>query len=38
MVNQKLKLVNVVQVMLFCRILPFQRRDFNLWEFDPAQH
>ena len=30
--------VNVVQVMLFHRILPCQRRDFNLWEFDPARH
>ena len=38
MVNKKLKLVNVVQVMLFRRILPSQRRAFNLWEFDPAQH
>ncbi len=24
--------------MLFRRILPCQRRAFNLWEFDPAQH
>ena len=24
--------------MLFRRILPCQQRDFNLWEFDPAQH
>ena len=38
MVNKKLKLVNVVQVMLHRRILPCQQRDFNLWEFDPAQH
>ena len=38
MVNKKLKLVNVVQVMLIRRILPCQRRAFNLWEFDPAQH
>ena len=36
--TKKVKLVNVVQVMLFRRILPCQRRDFNLWEFDPAQH
>ena len=36
--SKKIKLVNVVQVMLFCRILPCQRRAFNLWEFDPAQH
>ena len=24
--------------MLFRRILPCQQRDFNLWEFDLAQH
>ena len=36
--DRKVKLVNVVHVMLFCRILPCQRRAFNLWEFDPAQH
>ena len=28
----------MVQVMLFRRILPCQRRTFNLWEFDAAQH
>ena len=38
MVDKKLKLVNVVQVMLIRRILPCQRRGFNMWEFDPAQH
>ena len=38
MVSKKLKLVNVVQVMLHRRILPCQQWDFNLWEFDPAQH
>ena len=38
MIGKKLKLVNIVQVMLFRRILPCQRRAFNLWEFDPAQH
>ena len=38
MVNKKLKLVNIVQVMLIRRILPCQQRAFNLWEFDPAQH
>ena len=36
--SKKIKLVNMVQVMLFRRILPCQRRAFNLWEFDPAQH
>ena len=36
--DKKLKLVNVVQVMLIRRIQPCQRRGFNMWEFDPAQH
>ena len=38
MMSKKIKLVNVVQVMLFHRILPCQRQAFNLWEFDPAEH
>ena len=38
LVDKKLKLVNVVQVMLIRRILPCQQRAFNLWEFDPARH
>ena len=38
LVDKKVKLVNVVQVMLFRRILLCQRRAFNLWDFDPAQH
>ena len=38
MASKKLKLVNIVQVMLICRIVPCQQRDFNLWEFDPDQH
>ena len=38
LVNKKIKLVNVVQVMLIRRILPCQQRAFNLWEFNPAQH
>ena len=38
LVDRKLKLVNVVHVMLIRRILPCQRRGFNMWEFDPAQH
>ena len=38
MISKKLKVVNIVQVMLFRRILPCQQRAFNLWEFDPAQH
>ena len=38
LVDKKLKLVNIVQVMLIRRILPCQQRAFNLWEFNPAQH
>ena len=38
LVDKKLKLVNVVQVMLIRLILPCQQRAFNLWEFDPARH
>ena len=38
LIGRKVKLVNVVQVMLFRRIFPCQRRAFTLWEFDPAQH
>ena len=38
MMSKKIKLVNMVQVMLFRRILPCQQRVFNLWEFDPAKH
>ena len=35
--DKKLKLVNVVQVMLIRLILPCQQRAFNLWELDQAQ-
>ena len=38
LVNKKLKLVNVIQVILVRRILPCQQWAFNLWEYDPAQH
>ena len=38
LVNKPIWLVNVIQVMLVRRILLCQQRDFNLWEFDPAQH
>ena len=38
LIGRKVKLVTAVQVMLFRRILPCQRRAFSLWEFDPAQH
>ena len=38
MTNKKIKLTNVVQVMLFHRILPCQQQAFVLWEFDSAEH
>ena len=38
MISKKIKLVNVVQVMLFRRILPCQIWAFNMWEFDSARH
>ena len=38
MISKKIKLFNVVQVMLFHQILPCQRRAFNMWEFDLAEH
>ena len=38
MISKKIKLVNVVQVMLFHRILPCQIQTCNLWKFDPAKH
>ena len=36
--DKKITLVNVVQVMLIRRILPCQRRAFDMWEFDPTEH
>ena len=38
MTNKKIKLVNVVQVMLFRRILLCQQWAFVLWEFDLAKY
>ena len=38
MKDKNIKLVNVIQVMLVHRILPCQRRAFNLWEYVPADH
>ena len=38
MVDKNIKLVNVIQVMLVCQILPCQSRTCNLWEFDPAEY
>ena len=34
MMSKKIKLGNMVQVMLFRWILPCQRRAYNMWEFD----
>ena len=36
--DKKIKLVNMVQVMLVRWILPCQRWAFNMWEFDPTEH
>ena len=36
--EKKIKLVNVVQVMLTHRILPCQRQAFDTWAFDPAEY
>ena len=38
MKDKNIKLVNMIQVMLVRRILPCQRRAFNLWEFVSAEH
>ena len=38
MINKHTSITDVIQVMLFRRILPCQERAFNLWEFDPAPH
>ena len=38
MMDTKIKLVNVIQVMLVRRVLPCQRRTCCLWEYDPAKH
>ena len=36
MVDKNTSLASVIQVMLFRRILPCQRRTQYMWEFDPA--
>ena len=38
MITKRIKLANVIQVMLVRRILSCQRRTCYLWEFDPAKH
>ena len=37
MITRKIKLVDVIQVMLVCRILPCPRRTCYLWDFDSAE-
>ena len=36
MIEKKTSLVDVVQVMLFRRILPCQRQTLHMWEFNPT--
>ena len=38
MISKKIKLVNVIQVMLVRRVFPCQRRTCCLWEYDPSKH
>ena len=38
MVDKNIKLVDMIQVMLVCQILPCQSRTSPLWEFDPEKH
>ena len=38
MIENKIKLVNVVQVMLVRWVLPCQRQSCNLWEFELSKH
>lgn len=38
MIDKKIKLVNVIQVMLIRRVLPCQCRTCYLWEYHPAKH
>ena len=38
MIDRKIKLVNVIQVMLIRRVLPCQRGNCYLWEYDSAKH
>ena len=38
MIDRKIKLVNVIQVMLICRVLPCQCQTCYRWEYDPAKH
>ena len=38
MVTKDVKLIDIIQVMLVCRILPCQRRSRPLWEFNSKKH
>src|SRR3954471_10779352 len=35
LLERDISLVMVMQVMLICRVLPFNRRPLHLWEFNP---
>ena len=35
MIKKHTSLTDMIQVMLFCRILPCQRRPLRMWEFNP---
>ena len=37
-VDKDVKLIDVVQVMLVCLVLPCRRRACNLWEYDLTEH
>ena len=37
MINKDTSLTDVIQVMLFHRILPCQRRPLHMWEFNPER-
>ena len=38
MVTKNIKLIDVIQVMLVCRILPCQCRSRPQWKFNPKKH
>ena len=35
MIEKNTNLTDVIQVMLFCQILPCQHRPLHMWEFNP---
>ena len=38
MVTKSVKLIDVIQVMLVCLVLPCQHQACNLWEYNPTEH